>query len=351
MKKKANILHLITGLGIGGAEKVVLDLVNNTEQSQFNLFVLSLADRVEMVSIFEEHNVNVDSLKQSKSILSLAKMIYSVHRYVQSNNIHLIHAHMFHSAMVTTIIKIIHPHIKIVFTPHNVFIGGRHREVMLFLMRCFRDVDILFSKDVKQFYHKSDYAVIPNGISMNDYKVHTKEYEKFTFIAIGRLEKVKNFKVLIDIAKSLISQYVFQIMIVGEGNLRSELLEQIEKNNLSDTIHLLGYRKDIPILLNKAHCLLVPSLWEGLPIVILEAGASRTPIISTAVGSIPSLLNNFNATVVNIEDFEGAMAKMLKFPSVQRDKAKVLYDLIEQRYAIQNVVSQHIKIYNRLLIR
>ena len=63
-----------------------------------------------------------------------------------------------------------------------------------------------------------------------------------------------------------------------------QAIYDLGEQDLKDYIKLLGLRNDIPNLLNKSHCLLMPSLWEGLPIVILEAGASRLPVISTPVG-------------------------------------------------------------------
>ena len=162
------------------------------------------------------------------------------------------------------------------------------------------------------------------------------KYKKITFISVGRLETVKNHKLLIEVANNLKDN--FELQIVGDGYLKSELQSMIDDFGLNQKVKLLGLRRDIPFLLNKAHCFLMPSFWEGLPIVLLEAGASRLPIISTSVGSIPVLLNNENSTLVELNSFEEAMIEIIN----NYEKAQNLFDKIKKEYSIEQIVRKNI---------
>ena len=347
--KKINILQLITGLGMGGAEKVVLDLAKYTSEDKFNTFVLGMSQRDELLNEFLTNSIDAKLLRKSNSFNDFISIVKTINRFVKINNIKIIHAHMTHAIIVASIVKFWNPSLKIVYTSHNLNIGSKLREMIIWVLKPLRDIDIIFSKDILKFFYKSNYKVIPNGIKIDKYDLNLVKNSKFTFISIGRLETVKNHKFLIEIAKELKNGFDFEIQIVGDGYLKEELTSLIKKYKLEDYVKLLGLRSDIPMLLNKAHCLVMPSLWEGLPIVILEAGASSLPVISTPVGSIPSLLNNNNAYLTELDDFKNSMIEVLENYKQAQEKGKVLFQDIVKTYSIDSVVKEHQKIYKDLI--
>jgi len=349
MNSKINILQLVTGLGMGGAEKVVLDLAKYTSRDEFNTFVLAMSKRDELLPEFLDNHIDTILLRKSNSFKDFISIIKSINKFIKEKDIQIIHAHMTHSIIVASIVKILNPKVKIVYTSHNLNIGSKLRELIVWSLKPFRDIDIVFSKDIVKFFYKANYKVIPNGIKIDKYNLGLEKNHRFTFIAIGRLETVKNHKFLVELANELKDKYDFEIQIVGDGYLRDELKELIQKYALEDRIRLLGLRNDIPKLLGQAHCLLMPSLWEGLPIVILEAGASSLPVISTPVGSIPSLLNNDNAYLTDLDNFKSNMIKVIENYEEAKSKGKNLFQEIKKTYSIDSVVSEHEKIYKELV--
>jgi len=218
----------------------------------------------------------------------------------------------------------------------------------VYLLKSFRDIDIVFSKDLLKYFYKRNYKIIPNGIKTEEFSLSLEKNSEFTFIAVGRLQSMKNHKLLIEIANKLNDKYDFVINIVGEGPLRSELESLIEKYKLEGKVNLLGLRNDIPQLLNKSHCLLMPSIWEGLPLVILEAGASSLPVISTPVGSIPSLLNEKNSYLSELDQFQKNMvAVMTNYDKVLK-KGMILFKNISENYSINKVINEHELLYKNV---
>lgn len=347
--QKINVLQLVTGLGMGGAEKVVLDLAKYTSKDNFNTFVLAMSKRDELLDEFLFSGINTTILRKSNSLKDFINIVKSVSGFVRDNNIQIIHAHMTHSIVIASIVKILNPSIKIVYTSHTLNIGSKIREVIIWSLKLFRDVDIVFSKDILKFFYKKNYRVVANGIKVDKYNLNLEKNKKFTFIAVGRLETVKNHIFLIEIANELKNKYDFEIQVVGNGYLKEELENLIQKYNLENYVKLLGLRNDIPQLLNKSHCLLMPSLWEGLPIVILEAGASSLPVVSTPVGSIPSLLNSANAYLVELDGFKNKMIEVLEDKESAKVKGKKLFEEINLEYSIEAVVEAHEKIYQELV--
>lgn len=343
--KKVNVLQLITGLGMGGAEKVVYDLAYYSDKSKFNTYVMSLSKRAERLQEFLDGKINTKILNKDNTFSDLIQIIKETDFFIKNNKIDVIHAHMSHPMIIATIIKILNPKIQIVTTSHNIDIESKLRELFLYIFRFLRFKDIIFSKDILMYFYRQDYEIIPNGIDLNNYNIEVQKNEKFTFISVGRLETVKNHKLLIEVANNLKNNFDFELQIVGDGYLKSELQSMIDDFDLNQKVKLLGLRRDIPLLLNKAHCFLMPSLWEGLPIVLLEAGASRLPIISTSVGSIPVLLNNENSTLVELNSFEDAMIEIINNYEKANKKAQNLFDKIKKEYSIEQIVRKHEKIY------
>ena len=347
--KKINILQLVTGLGMGGAEKVVLDLAKYISNEEFNTIVVSMSKRDELYQEFLNNKIDTKLLRKSNSLKDIFYIINTINKLVKEKNIQIIHAHMAHSIIVASIIKIFNPSLKIVFTSHSLNIGSRVRELIVWFLKPFRNIDIVFSKEILKYFYKSNYKVIPNGIKIDKYDLKIKKNQKFTFIAVGRLETVKNHKFLIEIANELKDEFDFEIQIVGHGYLKEELENLIQKYDLKEYVKLLGLRNDIPELLNQSHCLLMPSLWEGLPIVILEAGASNLPIIATPVGSIPSLLNGENSYLSDFENFKEKMLYIFNNYSEAKIKSEKLFYDIKNIYSIEIIVKKHEKIYKDLV--
>jgi len=347
--KKINILQLITGLGMGGAEKVVLDLSRRLDKNQFNIFVIGLSKRDELLYEYIKNGINVQLLRKNNSLKDFKDIVVYINKFIKENNIEIIHAHMTHSLIIASIIKVFNPYLKIIFTSHSFNVGSKARELILFSLKPFRNTDILFSKHLLKFFYKNNYEIIPNGIDISKYDIIVNKNNIFTFIAIGRLETMKNHKLLIEIANKLKDKYSFQIYIVGEGYLRKELEKLIDKYNLQNIVKLLGLRNDVPKFLNKSHCFVMPSLWEGLPISLLEAGASKLPVIVTPVGSITELINDNNGYLSDLEDFEKNMELVLNTYDEAKLKGQNLFDDIKNNYSLESIIQQHENLYKKLI--
>ncbi len=347
--KKINILQLSTGLGVGGAEQVILGLSKNLNKTIFNNHVIGLSKSAALNFRFEEAGIQTIILNKDKSLSDFKDMVSYVNRFVKDNNIDVIHAHMPHALFIASTVKLMNPHVKICFTSHSTVMGGKLRDYIIFLLKPLREIDILFSKEQYDYKYKSNYAIIPNGINVDSYASNSEKFDKFTFLAIGRLYEEKNHTLLIQCAKSMKVNYKFQILIAGDGPLHNELQEEIESNNLEDYIKLLGMRSDIAELLNKVHCFVMPSLWEGLPISILEAGAAKVPVISTPVGSIPFLLNSENSYLTSQKHFSDTMIEVMDNYETAMKKAEKLKEKIIAGFTHESMVVQHENIYAELV--
>lgn len=348
------MLQLITGLPIGGAEKVLLDLCSTLDRSKVETFVIGLNDEDSFKKDFESEGIYVKILNMKKTPGNLFKVYKVLSQFVQEHEIDVIHAHMFHPLVFAYLLKMKRHKLKIVFTSHSENIGGKSRELFTYSFKAYRDVDIVFSKEMISKIYKEDTIVIANGVNVGAFAEALKKKPIFTFLSVGVLRPGKNQSFLASCAKYLKDRgYDFQIDIVGagdaSGDTSEEIKEEIQKNGVEDKINMLGARRDIPQLLKKAHCFVLPSDFEGLPIVLLEAGAARLPILSTPVGAIPSIINKNTGYIENLDRFAEKMEYILTHYEEARTKAECFYEKVNNEFSIQGMAKSHEEIYQKLV--
>jgi glycosyltransferase involved in cell wall biosynthesis len=110
----------------------------------------------------------------------------------------------------------------------------------------------------------------------------TKKNEVFTILAIGRLDRLKGFDILIDQMRDL--TFDFRLLIIGEGPERDNLEERIHKTGMEGKVHLTGFREDIALLMKSSHVVVISSYSEGFSKVLAEAMFYADAVVSTPVG-------------------------------------------------------------------
>lgn len=347
---RIKVLHLITTLEYAGAQKVVFDLSRLINLADFEVSVVAISEHEEMLEAFEDNNIQTEILYTKKTISSVWNSYLRLCKIIKTQKIDIIHAHLTHANIIATFLKMRFSHLHLIFTPHSFNIGSKPRYLFVQMTKSLRSADIIFSKEMYQNSYKKDVVIIPNGIATKEYALSLNPFKTFTFICIGRLEAVKNQIALIEPVKRLKEAgYNFQLLLIGEGKERQAIEKAIQQDNLQSHIQLLGFRSDIPELCNQAHCLLIPSLWEGFPIALLEGGASALPIISVNVGSISTLLNTKTGYLINdIKEIGSKMAEVLDdYPSAKK-KGNSLKQKIQKDLGIQSIVNQHESLYKKI---
>jgi glycosyltransferase involved in cell wall biosynthesis len=303
-----------------------------------------------MLINFHQNKIHTYALNYKKTINKFLNSIVEISRHIKNHNVDIIHAHMFHTLIIASLLRLFNPRLKVVFTPHNSFQKMNIRRFILWLLKPFRDIDTVFSKSAVMFFHKNSPAVIPNGINITDYLNINKSttLKPFTFIVIGRLEFMKNHQFLIN-EISRLSEYDFIVKIVGSGLLEDSLKKQVSVLKLDHKIQFLGSRDDVPLLLGQSDCLLLPSLWEAFPIVLLEAAASNIPVVTTPVGSITSFVDNECGYVIKLKNFRRAMIEVMNNPKDAKIKSNKLHKKISSNYQITDIVKQYESIYHKII--
>lgn len=183
---------------------------------------------------------------------------------------------------------------------------------------------------------------VPNGINLEDWRGVRHSPKTFAFSAVGRLEDQKGFDYLLDAAATLAAKGVdFQIKIAGEGAKREALEAKISQLGLQEQVQLVG-RLDhdaLNKLYHESHAYVLSSLWEGMPLSLLEAWAAKTPTIATRVSGVPMIADKVSLLVesANVGELADAMEAIITQPTLADKLSSAAYKRVSREYQWQTI--------------
>ena len=339
------VLHIITGLKKGGAERVVLDLCKyHTGDECPEVIVISR--HLDLLETFIDNGIKVHLCDSNASIFGLFKAVRTLLRVHRRGNFDVVHSHMTHSMILACFLGLKTRHIH---TPHNTNLGGLWRNYTYFLLKPFRQIDLIFEKRSAFWYHKNP-TEFPNGIDFESYADRLqRDPNILNLVTAGRLTEAKNHVFLIELIGALKEEGVIvKLDIYGEGHLKSVLDNLIAENNLVSDVFLKGYCESLSTVLPKYDAFILPSLWEGLPIVILEAIATGLPIVSTDVGSIKNILSMVDLETCDLNEFKWRILDLKDHYDYHWAKARELREKAQKIYDVRSVEQKLQGIYRNV---
>lgn len=292
------ILHVLGGLDRGGAETMVMNLyrvidrsqvqfdfiVHNEKKQAYTDEILSLGGKIFHFPAFK--GVNYFKMKR------LWKSFFKKHPEYK-----ILHSHVrSYASLYLPIAKkaglktIIHSH----STSNGKGIASVVKRFMQYPLRWQADYFFGCSKEAgawlfgDKVVNNSKYHILQNAIDTEQFKFNPeirKEYrkklglgDKKTFIHVGRFHPAKNHAFLLNLFAEIHKKDGDTILLLaGDGELRPAIEKQMADLSIQKSVILLGSRSDVPNLLQAADCFLFPSVWEGLPVTVVEAQAAGIP--------------------------------------------------------------------------
>lgn len=273
------ILHIIFTLNIGGAETMLVDIVNEQcKVDDVTVCIINDSLNTELLNSIDSR-VTVVKLGRKPGSLSFIPFV-KLNCYIWRHRPEVIHIHNWQTS------RILPPWVKPFFTVHGM---GRPATYYKRLKGI-----IAISEAVKEdVLQRGDYpvVVIPNSIVIDQIKQKIKLERKETFriVQVGRLQtNVKGQDILIDAIALLNEQGIecITLDIIGEGKSKEELLTQIERLGLQKQVRLLGSmnRRNLYDMLCSYDLLCQPSRDEGFGLTVAEAMAARVPVLVSNIG-------------------------------------------------------------------
>lgn len=286
--KKVSVLHVVSNLNCGGLENMIMNLYRNIdrEKIEFDFFCFSSIE-----GKFEQEIQKMGG-KIYKVPTNKNKIIY-FNNFLKNNKYDVVHSHvMFYSGIVNFIaklkgvkIRITHSHSASDFKKES-FFRKTYMSISRFLINTFSNVKLSCGEKAGKYLYgnKTKFTILNNGIDLDKFFNVTEEdviqlknelnikKDELIIGHVGSFLEVKNHEFFIGMAKELINKKEkFKIVLVGTGRLFKDIKKLIEEEQLQEYFVLPGIRKDIPVFMKMFDIFMMPSLYEGFPLAVVEA--------------------------------------------------------------------------------
>jgi len=363
------VLQVIPTLGCGGAERMVVNLMRQLDQQRFEVGAITLGDS-------EGSALEQKLAKEKFQVWFLGKqpgfdprICHRIRKVVRQFRPHLVHSHLCLHYVFLALIGF--AQIRCVETMHGSEPSSRKRVVpWLTRIACRRGViPVAVSRNVaewvKRSYRLGDCMVIPNGIPIADYQhpsisrqVWRKEqgYEEgdVLFVCVARLEKLKDHAMLLEaFARGPSAEPRAHLLLLGEGACRLDLETRIRELKLQGKVRFLGQRSDVPEVLGSADVFVLASQNEGNPLSLMEAMAAGLPVVATAVGGVPELIEDLISGLLVVPgDCDGmavAMLRLLHDAELRRTMAASAGRRAAQAFSASQMAQGYMALYESIL--
>lgn len=305
---KIRVMQITHDLAIGGLQQVVVNLCRHIDRERFQVSVLCLRRRGEFASDIQAMGIPVYLLPQKTGTDYLAFL--KVARLLRRERIEVIHTHNTQPFVDGTLGGLLAGVKKRIHTDHGrAFPDKRRYMAAEWAMSHFADKVVGVSDhtaaNLRVYEHISPgkLVTIENGISGERYVKGIDREAKGRELGIsqkgpilgfvGRLSQEKGGTFLLQAMPEISARLPdAALVIAGTGAQEEALKEEARALGMDDRVYFAGPRRDVPELLRLFDLLVLPSLREGLPMVIPEAMAAGCPVLATRVGGIPSAITH-----------------------------------------------------------
>jgi len=372
--KKIKIIYVITKGNFGGAQRYVFDLATNLPKEHFEVLVAmgegnALLEKLQNKGIrtvqipFLQRNIN--PLKEIASFFYLIKLF-------KDERPDIVHLNSSKAGGLGGIAGRLTGVPRIIFTGHGWAFNEKRNLFSRILIAGFHWATIALSHttvavskriidQISLFpFIKNKLIVIHNGIASINFLnkgsaraiLHSETVASIWIGTISELHQNKGIDFIIQAFANIAPQFEHaELFIIGEGEERKKLEALVQKLNVQNKVHFLGFKKDASQYLKAFDIFTLTSRTDAFPYVPLEAGAAGLPVIASRVGGIPELISSKESGILvepgNIFEIEYALRDLLQNEQKRQAFGKALQIRVERDFTLERTIEDTIKLYTR----
>lgn len=374
---KINILHVIVGLDVGGAEMMLYKLVTNSNSKKYNNIVVSLTQNNKLTPMFKNEGIKVIHLHLTKNPLSLLSCVKNLRKIFKQYRPRIVHSWMYHSNIISYFSLVgLNPCIvwNVRHTIHDIKHEKHMTKLVIYMNALFsRFISLIIFNSKKSLeshekigYKGEEHHVIGNGFDTKKFKPtqYSRErlkkelkipQENYVIGMVARYHPIKGYEVFIEAATLLTKKIrnVDFVLVGKEIDYNNEvLLESLKNNKIQNRFHLLGPRDDVNKILSAVDIATLTSHSESFPNVIGEAMSSGTICLSTDVGGVRNLISDYGV-IVSVNDPRKVCDGWERILSMDINEKRTLEEKsrihIIENYSIDSISTIYNEHYQNLL--
>jgi len=361
------ILFFTVDSCIGGTEKMVISLAASLPKDEFSVFILTIKPEGLLHEMAQSSGISSGTLG-IRSRLNGFLAPLRLFRFLLKNRFDVIHTFLFQANNLG----------RVVGWAANVPVRiGSQRSTDYWRRPCHNLLDRItlpFSRIVvsnseagrKMLMRRVGLApgkviVIPNGVPLAAVipKDKAREIlgfsgEAFLIGSVGNLRPPKGYQYLLPAFREVALKYPeSRLLIAGEGPLRRTLERFSRRLGISRKVFFLGFQKDLSVFYSGLDLFAMPSLWEGMPVALLEALSYGLPVIVTAVSGIPEVVSDgvegFLSAPANPQQIAAGIMELLSNPQKRLEMGNRGRARAENEYSREIMVAAYASLYREMV--
>jgi glycosyltransferase involved in cell wall biosynthesis len=353
------ILYVITGLGMGGAETQVCALADTLSAKGEDVSIAYLTGP--LVAKPKNELVKVIPIGVTKSPVSVLLGMYKLSKLIRNGKFDVVHSHMIHANILCRVLRPLTGKYALISSAHNNNEGGSIRMAAYRFTDFLTDISTNVSNDaLERFielkaFPRERCKTVSNGVNLSRFNSYSNRSQIRTgfgvdentpiVIAVGRNAEAKDYPNLLR-ALSLLKRNNLKVLIVGKD---VDLLQpMVEELKLGHMVEMLGVRKDIEFLMSAADIFVLSSAWEGMPMVVGEAMASKCAIVASDAGGTRDWLPEGTplASVRNSEQLASLIEDKLQLSNQELiDEGVRNREYVSNNYSIDVICTEWLMLY------
>jgi glycosyltransferase involved in cell wall biosynthesis len=363
-----SVLHFLNTLARGGTEEHVLMLLRGLDRRQFRLHLVCTPEVAEKLRADVPADVELLPLRLRKPTQA-ASAVRLMH-LMRSRRVGILHCHQFYSSIFAAPLGRLCRVPVILETPHvreqwrrgwkanyriDRVVG---RCVDYYLANCQANARYLMeekglpAEKVELIYHGDDLKRFhPDHRPPADLRESLGfGHDDPVLIVLGRLEPQKGHHVLLDALPMVRREFpAVRLVCVGDGSSRGALGNQAARLGLQDTVRFVGHQSNVADWLALGDVTVLPSFFEGLPLVPMESLAAGRPVVASAVDGTPEIVisgkTGLTVPAGDVAALGGAVCEMLRDPALRRDLARAGREWVLEHFTEERLVERTQALY------
>lgn len=366
--KKIQLMHITHDLAIGGLQQVVVNLCQAADRQVFDVSVLCLRTVGAFGDDVLKLGVPVILVPQKKNGSDYFSFL-KVRKILQEKGIEVIHTHNTQPFVDGTLGALFTGVKTIVHTDHARDFPDKRRYMFaewLVSQKAYKVVGVsTHTTENLRNYEKitrRKLLTIPNGVSLERFSIDIDREalrrelgvpKNGKIIGLGvRLSEQKGLTYLLKAMQTVAEDIPdLSLVIAGDGPLRADLEKEANCLGISKNVFFVGPRTDMPRLIKLFDAYVLPSLWEGLPMVLLEAMAAGCPIIATDVGgngtAVQDGVNGFLVPPRSPEKLTEAILKIVLNADLSEKFVRKSREIFVEKFSAEIMTKKYELLYQR----
>ncbi len=361
--KKKKILHIQVKTIMSGSQNVMMMLLDNLPKDEYDIYVASQPTG-ELVNVVKERGYTHIPLKFIRRNLSVLDFFALIELYfiMKKYKFDIVHTHSAKpgflgriAARLAKIPKIIHTHHGVPYHQNQFFLARGLYILTEYIASRFAHKVVFMNKS--EYNLSVKYGLVPKtkaSVIYNGYKIkettEKEEHKNFVIGNVARFEKQKNHKNVIDVAIQVcLNRSDVEFIFVGSGSLFKEIFEKVQRVALEKRIRLVGWQNNADMWYPKFDVFLMFTLWEGMPLSIMEAMNYSLPIVASDIPGNDELVTKENGFLVNLKDKQKLIDLLTELPDMKEKLIKMgkkSHEILEENFNLKKFVKGYLELYN-----